>query len=245
MHIKLETIRLQKIINIAMMVKSSPILKEVNAKFTSKGLAITDISVPGVAVIAVFNKDYFIDYEVPEDETIVLNEALFNILKNSFRAEHITLETDKENLILRTDKETWENPLQAVTETEEYSANSTKYGLLPKKLPLEALVVKGSLAIEELQNLPDTSDYIFETKDKALKVLAENIGKYKKNLKYDGEVGDVTAKVDADYLKASLNNFVGTVNLLIQKNESGESDVVLVTYADKSMMVTYVLSTKD
>lgn len=212
MKIRVETERLRQLLEIAMIDKK---LSDTIFRVTADGLSINE-SVKGIVVYANFNKSYFTEYTITQDENIMISQSIAKIFKGkAFKGHHVDITTTDSEIIIASGNDSYKEDLTIIDEAraakKPIEFKSEVYGVVPAKNfdPIYLAKVK----TEEL-SLPEYETYtITKNNANALVLSAKNVGEFQRvvtPIEISLATKDFTGVYDGSYFQDMIKQFLGT-----------------------------------
>jgi hypothetical protein len=204
--------------------------------FTPTRAEFRDVSLEVVSVYAVYNREFFIDYDA-SGEQIPLSKSLLDQMKTGFSSEKLmSVYTEKDKIHLEGETEHYEELLTKAVPSE-FPISFTEddiLGLVPKNLNA---IVQLSAEAETLASLPRAEEYLFRCDGKKLEVVVEDVGKYTKKIVpiIEKSMGELEVKFNAAYYVKVSSQFGGEVFLSLNK------DAAVFSQKKDDCMLTYML----
>jgi len=229
MEIIIEVEKLQKLFGISFI---GGVFSDALLRFSPKGLIVNDPTViNGIIVVATFKPEYFIKYDVIEQENIIIPQSFYDIIKKkSFNAKEIKLYTTNTHLKIIAGKDTYSEPITSIEDdgtgilpdrVERTCKVAAKdYGIMPVKN--SELTFVGKINLTDF-NLPSGKHYILISDDDGLRFEVKITGNFKRKIdiietKLTPTV-HFTHKYDPTILNSMVKQFQGCVWVAI--NEDG------------------------
>ena len=204
--------------------------------FTPNRAEFRDVSLEVVSVYAVYNREFFIEYDA-SGEQVPLSKSLLEQMKRGFGAgEVMTVYTEDEKIHLEGETEHYEEPFTETVPGDfpiEF-VEDDMLGLVPMNLNA---MVQIEADAEDLANLPKAEEYLFRCDGKRLEVIVEDVGKYTKKIvpNIENSMDEVEVKFNAAYYGKVSNQFNGKVWLSLNE------DAAVFSQKKDDCMLTYML----
>jgi len=209
-------------------------LDTVVGTFTPTHAEFRDVSLEVLSVYAVYNRDFFIDYDA-SDEQIPLSKSLLDQMKRGFSVGNLmSVYTKDEKIHLDGDIEHYEEPFTDAVPGEfpiEFIEDGM-LGLVPKTLNA---IVQIEADVGALANLPKSEEYLFRCDGEKLEVIVEDVGRYTKRFVpiIERAMDELEVKFNSAYFTKVANQFSGQVWLSLNEGAavfSQKKDGCMLTY---------------
>lgn len=180
---------------------------------------------------------YFTSYDCRTEEKVVVTESLLNACK-SISDDVISFETTEENVILRGERDSYDEP-KSTADEENYTMSESLHGLIPSNMPFK---VHLEIPPQQFKSMPESTHYYMRYTDKKFFITAQigGIAPFTREVKPIVEVlPSFNAEVGLDSVGFSYVFTSSLPRIFLHFLESS----VCTSQFDETHFLTYVSST--
>ena len=158
--IVIEPSKLEHILRVGLLSDGKSLLEQVPVTFKESGMSIKDRSYSSVVTIALFKTSYFKEYDVKEEQVVVLTKSLFDKLKLFKNEEQLILNISEDKIKLQSQNISYEEDLLEDTGLDfGIEMEKSDFGLIPKKVNEEGYPLQFDVDSKHLATLPDSEHF--------------------------------------------------------------------------------------
>ena len=217
----IEPSKLEHILRVGLLSDGKSLLEQVPVTFKENGLSIKDRSYSSVVTVAAFKTSYFKEYDVKEEQVVVLTKTLFDKLKLFKNEEELTVSISEDKFKLQSQNISYEEDLLEDT-GQDFGIEMEKvdFGVIPKKVNTDGYPIQFDIDSTHLATLPDSEQFCIYTEEQygdSILIEIEDRGKTNMFLsveqfqKFEVFEQSFTGKV----FSKLASNLTGTINVIV------------------------------